>query len=147
MIIWGANHWNPKNMHTPIYNLGMLLLNTINTCNLGVIYILYNFPIDPVWYISNKLYVKYGTNENCMEVSLYDLILISLSGKITPPILNQSHALNSLGVWFYFSKVVSTHSYVSNSLLSLFYFVWIYPAPRSATGSLVPSELPCSPLP
>ena len=104
-------------------------------------------PFDLVWYISNELYVKYGTNEKCMEDSLDDLILISLSGKINPPILNQSHALNSLGVWFYFSKVVSTHSYVSNSLLSLFYFVWIYPAPRSATGSLVPSELPCSPLP
>ena len=43
------------------------------------------FPFDPVWYISNTLYVKYDTNEKWVEVSLDYLILISLSGKINAP--------------------------------------------------------------
>ena len=57
-----------------------------------------------------------------MEVDLDDLIFIWLWGKINPPILNQSHALNSLWIWLYFSKIGFTRSYSSNYLLSLFYF-------------------------
>ena len=52
------------------------------------------------------------------------IILLSMPGKINSPILNQSYALNSLGVWLYFSKVFFTSSYVSNYLLNLFSFVW-----------------------